>query len=67
MTNTVERSLGTTAVDGATSPEEIYGKELILDLHGCETSQFTRSSIEQFCTQLCELIDMERWRSTFLG
>ena len=60
MANTVERSLDTTAVDGATSPEKIYGKELILDLHGCETSQFTRSAIEQFCTKLCELIDMER-------
>ncbi len=39
---------------------EIYGKELILDLHGCDTSLFTRSSIETFCKELCELIEMER-------
>ena len=36
-----------------------YGKELILDLHDCDTSRFTRHSIEQFCSELCELIDME--------
>lgn len=38
----------------------VYGKELILDLHSCDTSAFTRSGIEAFCTELCELIDMER-------
>ena len=37
-----------------------YGQELILDLHGCDASRFTRSAIEQFCKELCELIDMER-------
>lgn len=37
-----------------------YGKELILDLHSCDTNAFTRDSIEAFCTELCELIDMER-------
>lgn len=37
-----------------------YGQELILDLHGCDTSRFARSAIEDFCAQLCELIDMER-------
>ena len=38
----------------------IYGKELILDLHDCDASRFTRSSIDQFCAGLCDLIDMER-------
>ncbi len=37
-----------------------YGIELILDLHGCDVGRFTRSAIERFCAELCELIDMER-------
>jgi S-adenosylmethionine decarboxylase len=37
-----------------------YGQELILDLHDCNEKQFTRAHIERFCTELCELIDMER-------
>ncbi len=44
----------------AQAPHEPYGEELILDLHGCRTERFTRSEIERFCTELCELIDMER-------
>ena len=37
-----------------------YGWELILDLHTCDAAKFTREDIERFCTDLCELIDMER-------
>ena len=37
-----------------------YGIELILDLHECDTSRFTRSAIERFFIELCDLIDMER-------
>jgi S-adenosylmethionine decarboxylase len=37
-----------------------YGQELILDLHGCDASRFSRAAIEQFCTELCKLIDMEQ-------
>ena len=37
-----------------------YGLELILDLHGCDSSRFTRSSIRDFFRQLCNLIDMEQ-------
>lgn len=37
-----------------------YGKELILDLHGCDAGQFSRSSLERFFSELCDLIDMER-------
>ena len=36
-----------------------YGKELILDLHDCDTIKFNRHSIEKFCSELCKLIDME--------
>ena len=38
----------------------VYGVELILDLHECDASKFTRQSIESFFEELCELIDMER-------
>ena len=34
--------------------------KLILDLHGCDARLFTRAAIEQFCEELCVLIDMER-------
>ena len=39
---------------------EGYGKELILDLHDCDTAHFNRLGIERFCTDLCELIEMDR-------
>ncbi len=38
----------------------VYGTELILDLHECDASKFTRESIESFFENLCELINMER-------
>jgi S-adenosylmethionine/arginine decarboxylase-like enzyme len=37
-----------------------YGIELILDLHECDVSTFTRESISEYFSQLCELIDMQR-------
>lgn len=37
-----------------------YGKELVLDMYGCNPVLFTRGYIEQFLIELCELIDMER-------
>ena len=37
-----------------------YGLELILDLHECDDTKFTRNEIEAFCEELCRLIDMER-------
>ena len=39
---------------------ENYGVELILDLHGCDSSTFTRESIGGYFERLCELIDMKR-------
>lgn len=36
-----------------------YGKELILDLHGCNTSLFTRDALSKFFQDLCKLIDMK--------
>lgn len=37
-----------------------YGKELILDIHNCDSSKFNRRSIKNYIQQLCELIEMER-------
>lgn len=37
-----------------------YGKEVILDLHNCDSNRFTRHSIERYFIEMCELIDMER-------
>jgi S-adenosylmethionine/arginine decarboxylase-like enzyme len=42
------------------SARAAYGVELILDLHSCNVSRFTRREIEQFFKEICELIDMER-------
>ena len=39
---------------------EKYGIELILDMHGCDSSTFTRESIGRYFERLCELIDMKR-------
>ena len=37
-----------------------YGKELILDLHSCDSSTFNRTSIRKFFKEMCDLIEMER-------
>jgi len=36
-----------------------YGKELIIDLHNCDSSTFTRKSIKKYFKFLCEKIDMK--------
>jgi len=36
-----------------------YGKELILDLRGCNVSMFNRKDIKKYFIALCKLIDME--------
>jgi S-adenosylmethionine/arginine decarboxylase-like enzyme len=36
-----------------------YGKEIIIDLHNCDTSTFTRKSIRNYFKQLCEQINMK--------
>ena len=37
-----------------------YGYELVLDVHACDPSTFTRDSIDRFFTELCERIDMKK-------
>ena len=37
-----------------------YGKEVILDLHNCNSKKFTRKIIKTYFIELCDLIDMQR-------
>ncbi len=47
-------------IGGDETTKDQYGIELILDLHGCDASKFTRASITEYFEQLCDLIDMQR-------
>lgn len=47
-------------IGGDQTTDNQYGIELILDLHGCDVSKFTRASITEYFAQLCDLIDMQR-------
>lgn len=40
--------------------KKYYGKELILDLHKCNSQKFKRKTIKKFFIELCNLIDMQR-------
>ena len=37
-----------------------YGYELILDLHGCDTSTFDRQNLDKFFEKLCKAIKMTK-------
>ena len=37
-----------------------YGYELVIDLHECNPALFSRASLDDFFTQLCSVIDMEK-------
>jgi len=37
-----------------------YGKELIIDLHDCNSTLFTRKHIKNYFIKVCNLINMER-------
>ena len=36
-----------------------YGKELIIDIHDCDTANFTRKGLDKFFKELCRKIDMQ--------
>ena len=40
--------------------QKIYGYELILDLHECDVSKFSRESIKGYMKTICDAIGMER-------
>ena len=60
MGSITEDGLTCKGMEGEALSKDVYGQELILDLHACDAERFTRTSIEQYCVELCELIDMER-------
>lgn len=60
MTNIIKEELSYEDMDEGMLSNEVYGKELILDLHGCDVSTFSREALERYFIDLCELIDMER-------
>lgn len=37
-----------------------YGTELIMDLHGCDLSVFTKESLDRYIIDVCELIGINR-------
>jgi len=37
-----------------------YGKQLLLDLYGCDATTFNRKSVEEWLEQLCKLLNMIR-------
>lgn len=56
--NAVDESIA--RPDDGTASRQVYGFELVLDLHGCETELFNRKHIDKFFTDLCDLIEMEK-------
>lgn len=44
----------------AENNDKPYGFELIMDLHKCDVSKFTRTSIEEYMEAVCEAIGMVR-------
>ena len=42
-----------------------YGKELIIDLHNCNTDLFTRRMLKKYVVGLCEILNMERAKLTW--
>ncbi len=43
----------------------IYGYELILDLHSCDTSTFNRKSLDAYFEKLCKAIKMQKCERYF--
>ena len=40
--------------------KNVYGYELILDLHGCDIGKFNRESLDGYFDKVCKAIDMEK-------
>ena len=40
--------------------QETVGKELVLDIHQCNSDKFSRESLEEFLITLCDEIKMQR-------
>lgn len=40
--------------------KDVYGIELIIDMHGCDTHTFTKENLEKYFVDLCDSIGMKR-------
>ncbi len=40
--------------------ENVYGFELIMDLHGCDIGKFNRKSLDGYFEKLCKAINMQK-------
>lgn len=40
--------------------EKVYGYELIIDLNGCDSVKFNRTSLRNYFSKICESIGMKR-------
>lgn len=43
----------------------MYGKELIIDLHSCNSDKFNRKALKKYFKELCVLIKMQRAKLVF--
>jgi len=44
---------------------DTYGKEVVLDLHDCDVSQFNRKKLRKYFKEICILINMQRCKLVF--
>ena len=56
----MKKEITTDLKDHNKNKRKPYGYELIMDLHGCKVSKFTREDLKDFFIELCELIKMQR-------
>lgn len=40
--------------------DDVYGQEVIMDLHNCNVEKFTNKSIEKFLIEICDMTKMKR-------
>ncbi|MCP3941511.1 MAG: hypothetical protein GY710_08530 [Desulfobacteraceae bacterium] len=52
--------IGKNDIETSNKKRDPYGYEVIMDLHDCNISKFTREDISLFFVALCDLIKMER-------
>ena len=48
------------SINTSNNKRKPYGYELIMDLHGCDVSRFTREDLRIFFVELCDLTKMQR-------
>ena len=56
----IERALAVLNTEINRANTRPYGFELILDLHDCNPETFNRTSLDEYFSELCDLIDMEK-------